>query len=226
MRLKHSHSSNIALSIVVWLSMASLVGSAAAVVVLPKGASQPIMGYLVRQDERTIVIRQQLAGGKSRESSFAKKDLDELIITVSPERLAALNPDNPESYREYAEELAEKQRDPEARDTAIRLYAIAAARGDDTLRHSALLGLVPLARNSEEERLFRAAAYLFGSEHDPSVLATTASSAIAEAAGIDSNWSTSMSKRGLAPLPPLSLEKLTEFDPAACVYRGGKWIRP
>ena len=196
-----------------------------AVVVLPKGAKQPIMGYLVRQDERTIVIRHDLPDGKSRESSFAKKDLDELIITVSPERLTALDPKNLNDYREYAEELAEKQRDPEARDTAIRLYAIVAARGDGKLRHSALLGLVSLARNADEERLFRAAAYMFDPDHDPSVLA--GSPAIADSAGaIETSWSESLSKRGPAPLPPLRLEKLTEFDPAACAYRGGKWVRP
>src|SRR5690349_1880037 len=136
------------------LAWTLLVCPAQAVVVLPKGAKQPIMGYLVRQDDRNIVVREELPGGKSRESSFAKKDLDELIITVSPERLAALDPSKPPDYREYAEELAEKQRDPEARDAAIRLYAIAAARGDDNLRHSALLGLIALARNAEEERRF------------------------------------------------------------------------
>jgi|SRR5262245_45848256 len=196
-----------------------------AVVVLSKGAKQPIMGYLVRQDERTIVIRQDLPDGKSRESSFATKDLDELIITVSPERLTALDPNKLQVFREYAEELAEKQRDPEARDTAIRLYAIVAARGDGNLRHSALLGLIALARNTGEERLFRAAAYLFDSDHDPSVL--TGSGAIADSAStIETSWSESFSKRGLAPLPPLNLERLTEFDPAVCVYRSGKWIRP
>src|SRR5262245_11496124 len=113
-----------------------------AVVVLPKGAKQPIMVYLVRQDERTMGIRHDRPDGKSRESSFAKKDLDELIITVSPERLAELDRNKLNDYREYAEELAEKQRDPEARDTAIRLYAIVAERGDGNLRHSALLGLI------------------------------------------------------------------------------------
>src|SRR5262245_52510547 len=196
-----------------------------AVVVLPKGSKQPIMGYLVRQDERAIVIRQDLPDGKSRESSFAKKDLDELIITVSPERLAALDPNKLQAYREYAEELAEKQRDPEARDAAVRLYAIVAARGDGNLRHSALLGLISLARNADEERLFRAAAYLFDPDHDPTVLAGSA--AIADSAGaIETSWSESLSKRGPAPLPAISLERLTEFDPAACVYRGGKWIRP
>src|SRR5437762_6676390 len=141
MRLTRSNRLNTALYIAAWLAAALLIRPAQAVVVLPKGAKQPIMGYLVRQDERTIVIRQELSDGKSRESSFAKKDLDELIITVSPERLTGLDPNKPQTYREYAEELAEKQRDPEARDAAMRLYAIVAARGDDHLRYSALLGL-------------------------------------------------------------------------------------
>ena len=92
------------------------------------------MGYMVREDARSIVVRQPLPGGKNRESSFLKKDLDELIITVSPQRLSELTPDKPALYSEYAEELAEKQRDPEARDAAIRLYAIAAARGDAAVR--------------------------------------------------------------------------------------------
>ena len=62
-------------------------GAARAVVVLPKGSEKPVMGYLVREDERTIVLRQQQAGEKSRERVFSKSDLDELIVTVSPERL-------------------------------------------------------------------------------------------------------------------------------------------
>jgi hypothetical protein len=193
---------------------------AQAVVVLPKGAKQPIMGYLVRQDDRNVVVREELPGGKSRENSFAKKDLDELIITVSPQRLTLLDPSKPQDYREYAEELAEKQRDPEARDTAIRLYAIAAARGDDKLRHSALLGLIALARNPDEERFFRAAAYWFDADHDAAVL--TSSLTIDS----ESSWSENVRIRGLAPLPPLSLERLTEFDPAACIFRGGKWAMP
>src|SRR5437868_1276664 len=110
--------------VVALLSLTSLIRSANAVVVLPKGSNQPVMGYLMREDERTIVVRQPLPGGKSRESSFPKKELDELIITVSPQRLTELDPKQPGLYYEYAEELAEKQRDPEARDMAIRLYAI------------------------------------------------------------------------------------------------------
>jgi hypothetical protein len=224
MRLKPNWWTIAASSFVACLAM-MLLRPARAVVVLPKGAKQPIMGYLVRQDERTVVVRQPLADGKSRESTFAKKDLDELIITVSPERLAALDPTKPSSYREYAEELAEKQRDPEARDTAVRLYAITAAKGDDKLRHSALLGLIALARNPDEERLFRAAAYLFDPEHDASIL-VMASSSTPAAASLESSWSASANQRGLAPLPAINLERLTEFDPAACLFRNGKWARP
>jgi hypothetical protein len=280
--------------------------AAAAVVVLTKGSDKPVMGYLVRQDERTLVVREVLPGGKSREVPFAKSDIDELIVTVSHERLAELDPARPQLYREYAEELAEKQRDPEARDTAIRLYAICAARGNQKLRRGALLGLIALARTPEEERLFRAAAYLNDPQHDSAVLAPPAAAQLAvhvseellsvlrlarqgkasaaraaldrpgvraqaaeaapvialedlekacsggplsdelllkllraelalEAGGgsmsagspsLTASWSQARRDRGLSPQPLVSLDKLTEFDPAACVFRDGKWVRP
>src|SRR6188472_3650209 len=90
-----------------------LSGHASAAVVIVKGSNQPVMGYLVRQDERSVVLREVLPGGKTRETSFARGSIDELIITVAPERLAALEPVRLNEYLEYAEELAEKQRDPE-----------------------------------------------------------------------------------------------------------------
>ena len=34
---------------------------------LPKGSNTPVMGYLVRRDERIVVVRQPLPDGKSRE---------------------------------------------------------------------------------------------------------------------------------------------------------------
>lgn len=286
--------------------------SAHAVVVLPKGSDQPVMGYLVREDSRTIVVRQVLPGGKSRDIPFSKSDLEELIITVSRERLAELDPARPQLYREYAEELAEKQRDPEARDTAIRLYAIAAHRGDDKLRHSALLGLISLARTADEERRFRAAAYLYDSQHDATILVAPSAAPVirhnlpraspqlvsvfrlarqgkgsaakaildrpevraevnqlsslitledlaaacaarqltseqlqqllkaelvleggaapamagAGPAAKSATWSDAWRTGGLSPLPSVKLEALTEFDPTACIYREGKWMKP
>jgi hypothetical protein len=154
----------------------ALVGhrAAHAVVVLKKGETKPVMGYLVRHDEHGVVLREPQPGGTSRELTFAAADIDELILTVSPERLAELDPARPELYREYAEELAEKQRDPEARDMAIRLYHLAAVHGSGSLRRGSLLGLVALARSPQEERRFRAAAWLYDPQHDPSLLASPA----------------------------------------------------
>lgn len=141
------------------------------------------MGYLVRQDDHAVTLREVLPGGKSKETTFTRNQIDELIVTVSPERLTALNPAQPSVYLEYAEELAEKQRDPEARETALRLYAIAASRGDDVIRHSALLGLVALARSPSEERQLRAAAYLFDPAHDEALLKPAEATAARPALG-------------------------------------------
>src|SRR6478609_9635446 len=143
---------------------------AAAAVVILKGSNQVVMGHLVRQDDHAVTLREVLPGGKSKETTFTRGQIDELILTVSPDRLTGLNPAQPDDYLEYAEELAEKQRDPEARETALRLYAIAASRGDDAVRHSALLGLISLARSSTEERQLRAAAYVFDPAHDETLL--------------------------------------------------------
>ena len=148
----------------------ALASPAHAIVVLPKGSGRPVMGYLVRQDDKTVVVREIQPDGKPREQMFRRDEIDELLVTVSPERLAELDPARPQLYREYAEELAEKQRDPEARDMAVRLYHMAAVLGEGSLRRSALLGLAALARSPAEERRLRAAAYLYDAEHDPALL--------------------------------------------------------
>jgi hypothetical protein len=145
-----------------------------AIVILKKGASEPLMGYLVRQDENTIVVREMLEGGASREHAIRRADIDELLVTVAPERLAALDPGQPQHYREYAEELAEKSRDPEARDAALRLFHIAAFHGGERLRTSSLLGLAALAASPAEERRLRAAAYLHHPEHPRSLVSPPA----------------------------------------------------
>jgi hypothetical protein len=299
------------------LLIALLLPTAArAIVILPKGATKPVMGYLVRQDDKTIVIREILTDGMPREQTFQRDQIDELLVTVAPERLAALDPGQPQLYREYAEELAEKQRDPEARDAALRLYHIAAVLGEGQIRRGALLGLAALARSPQEERKFRAAAYLYDPEHDPAVLAgpddakltrtPTAKEPLADLlsavrlarqgkgaqakalvekppvreqvdglakvltseellaaciakelsdeqlfkllkaetaierslsqgapgsgddglAPVQTSWISAVKSQGLSPLPSLSLATLTEFDPRACVYRDGKWVRP
>src|SRR5882757_3003959 len=80
-----------------------------AAVVIRKGSNQVVMGRLVRQDDHAITLREVLPGGKSKETTFTRGQIDELILTISPDRLTALNPAQPGEYLEYAEELAEKQ---------------------------------------------------------------------------------------------------------------------
>jgi hypothetical protein len=40
------------------------------------------------------------------------------------------------------------------------------------------------------------------------------------------SWSAISKSHGLSALPSLALESLTEFDPRACLFRDGKWVRP
>lgn len=179
------------------LTALAVPATARGVVVLMKGEEAPIMGYLVRQDEGQVVVRHQV-GDAWRTTAIPRGQIDELIVTVDPARLAELAPDRPQLYREYAEELAEKRRDPEARDAAIRLYAIAATLGDPQVRRGALLGLIALARSADEERRFRAAAYLYDPRHDASVLAATsaATSSAPPAAGAEIAQAIRLARQG------------------------------
>lgn len=141
-----------------------------AVIVFEKGSDVPTVGYLVRQDEKLVVIREELPNGQTRRRDLLRSQIDDILIAVSKERLEGLSPDKPEDYRDYAEELAEKRKDPDARATSLRLYLIAAHLDPEKLGRSCLLGMVALARHSNEEQKFRAMAYLVDPNHDRSLL--------------------------------------------------------
>lgn len=152
------------------LGVVAAIRSSDGAVVLLKENDEPVVGYLVRQDAERVVIREPLPGGGTREREIPRAEIDELLITVDPARLTALSPDKPQGYLEYAEDLAEKKRDPEARDTALRLYLIAAWLAPDRLGRSALLGMSELGRTAEERRACRALAFLLDKNHDPGLL--------------------------------------------------------
>lgn len=42
----------------------------------------------------------------------------------------------------------------------------------------------------------------------------------------DGKWTGLTSKRNRNPLPLLSLETITEFDPRKCHFRDGQWVEP
>lgn len=141
------------------------------VIILEKGGgSEPIKGFLVSQNEARVVIDELLPSGETRQRVFPRSAIDVMIISVASDRLEALQPDQPQAYRDYADELAEKREDPEARRTAIRLYLLAAYLDPPGQGRSSLLSMAGLARSPNEERRFRAMVYLLDPAHDRGVL--------------------------------------------------------
>lgn len=160
-----------ALSILAILAAVPSTGISA--ILLLKDRSEPVVGTLVREDQDRVVLRTVDAEGKPREETFPRADITELVPAFSSERLAALDPARPAMYRDYAEELRARRRDPEARDLAIRLYLIAAWLDRKQFGRAGLLGMISLARSPAEEKKFRSALYLI----DPrTTLASLASS--------------------------------------------------
>jgi hypothetical protein len=281
--------------------------TALGVVVFERGKSEPTIGSLVRQDERSIVIAIPQADGSQITREILRSQIEDLIVVVCQDRLAALRPESPAEYRNYAEELAIKRKDPDALVTSLRLYLIAAYLAPETLGHSCLLAMITLARDPGEERRFRAMAFLLDPKHDRSILRTTeedrseeiidegrhgllqAIRAIrrgqrraalpwlerpsvrqelekyqdlicpeqfrslddeippsllrrllivewllgraedaADSLSADRSlaWSQIARRQELAPIAPLTLETLTEFDPRECIYDQGRWRRP
>jgi hypothetical protein len=286
------------------------LAQARAIFVLRKGENEPLLGHLVSENAKQLVIRVE-RGDTEQNVSVPRSDIEELIYTTDPARLAALSPSQPRAYREYAEELSEMQADPEARDTARRLFVIAANLDPSGVGRSALLGLANLARTPQEAAACRAAAYLCDPLHDRALLQPWQAAKLEPAAATDAHdellralvfarhedfaaarrvvespkgkaqyaqiesifsrkeflaacgtgkltedqlrrllsaelallrrdsgdlpppetstadWARALrTKEGLAPVPALQLELLTEFDPRASIYREGKWQRP
>jgi len=141
-------------------------------VVIVMESGMRIGGYLVKDDGTTVTIRRKRADGTETEDKFERAKVT-IIQSVKAERLEELKPEAPRAYRDYAEELAAKKDDPEARDVAIRLFLIAASLDPDGLGRSCLLAAAPLARDVQEERRFKALAYLLDPKHDKDSLKET-----------------------------------------------------
>lgn len=131
-----------------------------AAVVFLKNGGPPIAGFLVSQSDHRVTLRRILPSGYEKEESFNREQIAKLVVSVSDERLAELSPESPADYRDYAEELVEKQLDPEAIETGLHLYLIAAYLDTGRIRESALRGMIANARTSDEERRFRALAFV------------------------------------------------------------------
>jgi hypothetical protein len=141
-----------------------------AITIFERGKAEPTRGRLIRESATDVTIEESLPGGLTRERTIPRTQIEDSIDPISPERLAALSPDKPQEYRNYAEELAEKRVDPDAQAAAIRLYLIGAWLDPEGLAKSSLLGMTALARTPQEERRFRAMAYLYDPDHDRRLL--------------------------------------------------------
>ncbi|PHS11260.1 MAG: hypothetical protein COA78_10135 [Blastopirellula sp.] len=144
-----------------------------AVVVFVRGLSEPIVGFLDSRDANGITVLVPQPDGTFLRKIVPAIEIEDVIVTVSKERLAKLSPANPAAYREYAEELAEKKLDPEARQMGIRLFLLAAYLDPNKLGSSSLLGMTALARTPEEAKKMRALAFLLDKAHDIQILAGT-----------------------------------------------------
>jgi len=144
-----------------------------------------LRGYPVSEVKpgSVVVIAVPQRDGGSIKRSVPPGEIRRIVKTVDYERLENLDGSNAKAYYNYAEELAERRFDPEARDTAIRLFLIAASLNKADYGRAAFLGLIPLARNASEEKRFRAMAYLHDPAHDEATLSETAAPVAAPVEG-------------------------------------------
>jgi len=157
----------------VCVAAVSANSASAAIVFLRSG--DKVAGYLVSQDLTQVHLRVPVGEGKLEDRIIPRSDVKYLKVTVEKDRLAALNHKSPEGYIRYAEELAPvAPKDPEARDVAMRLFAIAAHLDPQRLGRGSLLGMANMARTPAEAKKFHALAYVLDPGHDAQILTSPA----------------------------------------------------
>ncbi|GAA4430502.1 hypothetical protein [Bremerella cremea] len=139
-------------------------------VIYLKGQAQPLVGFVEASDDVTIRLRVTTPDGDELHRQIRRNEIELLLQPVNPTRLSQLSPDNPKAYREYAEELVTKTSDPEAVETAKRLFLIAAYLDPEKEGRSAMLGMAPLADGAQGIKQLRALAFLIDPIHDASLL--------------------------------------------------------
>jgi hypothetical protein len=139
-------------------------------VIIEWNTGKRMSGYMVSESDTFVELKQRQEDGTWKVSKYPITGDTLVLRTIKETRLLELDPSNPQTYRDYAEELAVKKEDIEARDMAIRLYQIAAYKNREELGESCLLGMAKLGRTAAERRKFSAMAYLLDKEHDKSRL--------------------------------------------------------
>lgn len=158
----------------------------------------PVGGYLVSNDGKTLRMKMLLPDGKEKIKDYELSKID-IIHQIDANRLKKLDKNDPKAYYDYAEELANKKldADPEAKDTARRLFLIAAYLDRRQFGQGALLGMSSLAGTEAEARRCRAMAFLLDPKDDADALKP-------------------------APMPKAPTGALQDFEKALQSYRTGQ----
>jgi hypothetical protein len=160
---------------VLGLAVCWLCLPAAARAILIETGGARVGGYFVRDDGKKLTLRVRTPNGKEKEQVYDRSvSKIKILHQLDRKRLEGLSRDNPTAYRDYAEELARQTADPEARDTAMRLYLIAAYLDPQKLAQGSLHSMSLLAGTPAEARKCRALAFLLDPKSDASALKTEA----------------------------------------------------
>ena len=179
---------------------------AAQAIVIEMQSGKRHVGYVVRDDGKTLIVRERGADGKEEEISYDRvRSKFKILSELDGARLIKLSRDNPMEYLDYAQALAEVAStydDPEARDTAMRLFLIAAYLDPQKYGPSSLLSMSALADTPAEARKCRALAFLLDPKGNASLLKPDAVKP--------------------AQLPKAQADTLQEFLKALAYYRAGQ----
>ncbi len=166
-------------TLLIFLCLAAYWCGCASAVVITLKDGRRVGGWIIRKDQDRVVVDVVNQAGTRDREVFKFDEVDDVSYAVSATRLAELNPSEPIKYKRYAEELAEVTIDPEARPMSLRLYHIALMLDSGDVRDSCLLGMIAIARNPEEERRFRATAFLYRRNRDDTLIASPTPTAAA-----------------------------------------------
>jgi hypothetical protein len=126
-------------------------------------------GYVVREDAGTVTIRVISPDGKDKVTTYDRAKI-KIVHQVSRDRLEKLSQTKPKDYRDYADELAVRTNDPEAKETALRLYLIAGYLSPNDLGSYCLGKMSQIAPSAADSRRFKAMAVLLDPKGDPAIL--------------------------------------------------------
>lgn len=136
-----------------------------------------IFGRFVSEDEQSIHFSQRTdVFGEYQTVVIEKSQIAEMVVNIDPVLLEKLDPDQPNEYRDLAEELMTQKTDPEARDLAMRLFVLAIQYGDSKIHASCFSGLIYLSNDQDEEKQIRALANIMVPQANQSWLSPVESS--------------------------------------------------